>query len=339
MAVEDRREAHALAERLEMRPYSYDFFQAVRRLECVHRSKPRVGMSLRASDDPVRFCQEPFLAFAASTMGKFDRGDRLHAPQCHVSFMGMLGPNGPLPLHLTEYARDRLRNHNDPTFARFLDLFNHRMVSLFYRAWANNQQAVSFDRPEEDRFAAYVGSLFGIGMESYVHRGPVPDLAKLHYAGRLSAQTRNAEGLAAILGDFFGIPVKVFEFMGRWIGLPKDCRCRLGESRSTGTLGGTAVVGAKIWDCQGNFRILLGPLDYVNYERMLPGGDSFARLVGWVRQYIGDELAWDVQIGLQAAEVPDLRLGQVGKLGWSTWLKSQPVEKDVVDLVIRPLAS
>ncbi len=337
MAGKDWAAAHALAERLEARPYSFDFYQAVRRLECAHAHLPRVGRSLRPSDDAARFCQQPSLAFAPSTVADFDRGDRLSAPEFAVNFFGMFGPNGPLPLHLTAYARDRLRNHNDPTLVKFLDMFHHRMISLFYRAWACNQQTVSFDRPEEDRFGVYVGSLFGIGMESLRGRDAVADLAKLHFCGHLAVQTRHAEGLSSILAGFFGVPVEIEEFRGRWIDLPEDCRCYLGQSPSTGTLGSTAIVGSKIWDCQGNFRIKFGPLSFKDYTRLLPNGESFKRLAAWVRNYMGDVLAWDLQLILKAEEVPQLRLGQVGQLGWSTWGISGPVEQDVDDLVIRPV--
>lgn len=338
MAGKDRAAAHDLEYELSQNPYRFDFFQAARRFECARKDLPRIGQSLRPSDDAVRFCQSPTLAFAPSTLVGLERG-RGQAPRFEVAFFGLFGPNGPLPLHLTDYARDRLRNHKDPALVRFLDIFHHRMLSLFYRAWACNQQSISFDRPDEDRFAVYIGSLFGIGMESFRKRDASPDLAKLHYSGRLACQTCHGEGLEAILADYFKVPIEIEQFVGRWIDLPKDCRCLLGDSPETCSLGTTAIVGSHIWDCQGNFRIKLGPVNFKDYERLLPGGDSFERLVAWVRNYIGDELAWDVQMILEADEVPSLCLGRVGKLGWSTWLISQPVEKNKDDLVLRPMTS
>ena len=124
-----------------------------------------------------------------------------------VHFFGLFGPDGPLPLHLTEYARDRSRNHRDPSLQRFADIFHHRALSLFYRAWANSRPTISFDRPEDDRFALYTGALIGLGMESLRNRDAMPDLTKLHFAGHLSCQTRHAEGLASILSEFFKMPV------------------------------------------------------------------------------------------------------------------------------------
>jgi len=338
MAGEDRAASGSLNQRLEQDPYRFNFFQAVRLLECQCADKPRVGTSQRPSDDPVRFGQEPSLAFPASTLtAYYPAGSR--PARMLVSFLGLLGPQGPLPLHLTEYARERLLHSNDPTFSRFLDVFNHRMVSLFYRAWACNQQAVSYDRPNEDRYGDFIGSIFGIGMESFRKRDAVPDLGKLHYAGRLSCPTRHAEGLGAILGEFFGVKAQIDQFVGHWINLSKDSRCLLGHTPQTATLGRTAVLGSRIWDCQQKFRVKLGPMHFDDYRRMLPGTESFKRLVAWVRNYIGDELSWDLHLILKAAEAPKMSLGRMGELGWSSWLASKPLKKDAVITVSDPMSS
>ena len=336
MAGEDRITGHTLAERLGRAPYRFHFYQAVRLLENYHREKPRVGNSIKPAQDPVRFAQEPSLAFASSSITAYHPDTEAGPARLMVSFLGLLGPNGPMPLHLTEHARNRLLNHSDATFARFLDVFNHRMASLFYRAWANSQAAVSFDRPDEDHFTRYVGSMFGLGMDSFRHRDTVQDLAKLYYSGRLSSHTRNPEGLASILSEYFNLEVEIEQFIGHWIELPYDSVCRLGESPWTGSLGTTTVLGTKIWDCQQKFRVKLGPMHYNDYQRMLPGGDSFMRMVAWVSHYVGDELSWDVELVLCAKDVPTTSLGVCGELGWSTWVSSQPFEEDVITIVSSP---
>ncbi len=328
----------ALEKALAQTPYRFDFFQALRRLECLHAEQPRLGRSLRAADDPIRLTQPPSLAFAPATVTAFEPGNEGRPPRLAVDFLGLLGPNGPLPLHLTDYARDRLRNGNDPTFARFLDVFHHRMLSLFYRAWADTQPTVSLDRAESDRFADYVGSLFGLGMKSLRNRDAVPDEAKLHYAGWLSCQTRNAEGLRAILADFFKLPVSIEQFVGHWLKLPADCQCRLGESLETGTLGMTATIGSQVWDCQHKFRIVCGPLNLSDYQRLLPTGDSLERLVTWVRNYLGNELIWDVHLLLKKEEAPPLQLGsETARLGWTSWLTHGALPEDADDLYLDPL--
>jgi type VI secretion system protein ImpH len=336
MAGESGTEAHSLALRLREAPHSFDFFQAVRRLENAHADTARVGHSRRPAEDPVRFCQEASLTFAPRTIAEYRSDVGARAPRMFVNFLGMLGPNGPLPLHITQYIRDRVRNHDDPTFARFLDLFNHRMVSFFYRAWATNQQTVNFERGGQDRFAVYVGSLFGIGIDSYRHRDAVPDVAKLHYSGPLVCPTRHPEGLCALLTDYFRIPVDMVELVGQWMAVPDDCICRLGESPETGSLGWTAIVGSRVWECQQRFRLRFGPMALAEYERLLPGGDALRRLLAWVKNYLADELLWDVQLILKKEEVPPLKMGAGGRLGWTTWMTSKPLDHDADDLVLRP---
>jgi type VI secretion system protein ImpH len=339
MAGENRAaaDAVALSQALAREPHQFDFFQVLRRLECSYRDRPRLGRSRRPADDPIRLAQPASMAFAPSTLAACESGKEGRPPRLEVNFFGLLGPNGPLPLHLTEYARDRLRNAHDPTFVRFLDLFHHRLLSLFYRAWAEAQPTVQFDRPDEDRFSVYVGSLFGLGMASLRHRDAMPDLAKLHYAGRLACQTRHAEGLEAILADFFKLPVTIEQFVPHWMELPVDCRWQLGTLPETGRLGVNTVVGERVWDCQHKFRIRFGPLSLEDYQRLLPGGLSLERLAALVRNCLGDEMSWDLHLILQQADVPPLKLGgEIGRLGWTTWLLGQPLARDADDLYLHP---
>ena len=150
MASPDRTAAYAveLFEALRRAPHAFHFFQALRRLECLYRDQPRLGKSTQLADDPVRLAQEPSLIFAPATLATFEPGGDGKLPRLSEYFLGLFGPHGPLPTHLTEYARDRWRNHGDRTFAWFADVFHHRMLCLFYRAWADTQPTVSFDRPE-----------------------------------------------------------------------------------------------------------------------------------------------------------------------------------------------
>ncbi len=337
MAGSHRSQTDPVALALGREPFGFDFFQALRRLENLNPQRPRLGDATKAADDPVRLGQEPTTVFAPATIGGFETGAGGQPARLWVHFLGLLGPNGPLPLHLTEYARDRLRNADDPTFARFLDVFNHRMLSLFYRSWSQAQPTVSLDRPETDRFGEYIGSLFGVGMPAYHQRDAMPDLAKRHYAGHLSCQTRHADGLQSILTGFLGLPVSIEELIGHWLPLPADQHWRLGESPATGTLGENTIIGARIWDRQSKFRVRIGPLGRQDYERLLPGGASLGRVVAVVRNYTGDQLSWDLNPVLKRTEVPPLRLGATGRLGWTTWLTSRPLARDGDELLLNAL--
>ena len=214
MAVTPGETPDHLNQRLAEEPFRFDFYRAVRLLENLYRNAPRVGASVRLSDDRVRFGQKASLAFAPSNVEQFEPGGEGAPARMFVRFLGLLGPNGPLPHHITEFIIGRILSAKDHTHARFLDVFNHRFIALFYRAWASAQKSVDYDRPDESRFAAYIGSLAGVGMRSLLGRDTVPDRAKLFFSGRLACQTRNPEGLRAIVQTFFGIPTAIEEFSG-----------------------------------------------------------------------------------------------------------------------------
>jgi type VI secretion system protein ImpH len=336
MDTTTRQQTSDLIKRIAAGPFAFDFFRTLRLIENRFPEKPRIGESLSPHDDPLRLGQSPSLAFAPSTLAecKINAEDMQRPPRLLVNFLGLCGPNGPMPLHVTDYVRERQRHAHDPTMAAFFDLFHHRVLSLFYRAWAVNQKSADMDRPLEARFPFFIGTLFGIGAESLRNRDLLPDNAKLHYSGRLACQTRNAEGLEAIVGDFFGVPAKVLTFVGQWLTLPANSQCRLGESPETGKLGSTAIVGARFWQRQLKFRLQLGPMGLVELYRLLPVGDAFQRLRCWVLNYTGREFFWDAQLILKAEEVPQSCLGKAGLLGWTTWLKSKPFERDADDLVV-----
>nr|WP_314625860.1 type VI secretion system baseplate subunit TssG [uncultured Noviherbaspirillum sp.] len=314
-----------------------DFFQLVRLLENAHPHLPRIGTSVRARDDAVRFGQDPTLSFQPNAVNHYQAATATAKARLSVNFFGMFGPNGALPLHLTEYARNRARNAADPTMAAFLDVFHHRMVSLFYRARASAEPAISLDRPQGDRFSSYVGSMFGIGAPGLQDRDEVSDFAKLHFAGLMANQKRPASGLVSILRDFFKLPIRIEQFVGHWMQLPTDIQTRIGAADAGNRLGVSAVLGRQVWDCQHKFRIVIGPLDYTDYCRMLPGGDSMGRLAAWVRNYAGLVLDWDVRLILKKEQVPPLRLGSM-LLGRTTYLSSRPATKDPDQLLINPKA-
>jgi type VI secretion system protein ImpH len=337
MAGTDRNTADHLAEltgALQEKPHEFGFYQALRLIECLYTERPRLGTAQRAGDDPIRLAQEPAMSFESASLTAFEPGKDGRPHRLVVRLLGLLGPNGPLPLHLTEYAQERKRDHGDQTFARFLDVFHHRMLALFYRAWANNEPTVSFDRPEADRFADYVGSLAGLGMSALRKRDDISDHTKFYYSGRLSGQTRCAEGLKAILTDYFDLAVGIEEFVGEWMRLPRQHICRLGADESNGTLGQSVIVGSRVWGSQHKFRITLGPLSAEDYARLLPTGDRIRRLVTLVRNYVGDELAWDVRLVLKREQVAATRLDGTSRLGWTTWLGERVSEKDADDLVL-----
>ncbi len=315
-------------------PHAYGFHALLRMFEAINHARPRLGRSRRPAEDAIRLGQEPSVVHAPASLAGFERGQDGRPDRLLVHIFGLFGPDGPLPLHITEQARDRQRNHGDATLRRFIDLFHHRILSLFHRAWTDVRPTVSFDRPDDDRFGHYAGALIGLSTPGLRDRDAMPDLTKLHFAGLLANQTRHADGLAAILSAFFAVPVRVESFIGAWLTLPPEDLSRLSDGPRTASLGATALLGARSWSRQHKFRLVFGPLILADYERLLPGGRSFHRLVPIVRNWAGDALAWDVNIVLQRGQVPAIRLGKYGRLGWTTWLTPRSSPADAADLFL-----
>jgi type VI secretion system protein ImpH len=331
----------ALLSALREAPYRFDFYQAMRRLESIYRERPRWGTALRPADEPLRLGQEVTLAAAPSTLARFVPAQGATPARLYSYFFGMLGPTGPLPLHITEYAKQRAHLNHDRSLVAFLDLFHHRMLALYYRARSSADPVAQRDRPEDDRFAMYVGSMLGVGLPGLRDRDAMPDNAKLYYGGLLAAQTRNAEGLRSILEDYLQVRAHIEQFVGEWVNLPASQAWKLGQppsrnSPQLGRLASTALVGSRVWLRQHRFRISLGPLRHDQFRALLPGTQGFLHITAIVRNYIGDELKWDLRLKLAPDAIRPAQLGAGAQLGRTSWLVARTDNTDWEDLIVDP---
>lgn len=316
--------------RLEKAPWTVSWFSAMRWLQARNVDRPRFGRAARPGDEVVRVRQMPSLEFASSELkgAALERGRLV----LHQAGFGLFGPNGPLPLHLTEYARSLSTQDKDEGFVAFADIFHHRLALLFFRAWAATQPCVSLDRADSDDFGRYVSSLSGYGEASLRGRDAVPDAAKRFMSGHLVRSSRNGEGLASILGWFFGCEVSVEEWVPSWMELAEDDQTVLGREEARSALGQGAICGCKVPDRAHRFRLHVGPLAIADYESLLPGGGRHEQMRDWVRNYVGFELLWDARLILRADDVPATRLSHSGRLGWTSWLAGNPDGRDRADL-------
>lgn len=350
-------------------PYRFDFFQAVRILEKVYRDRFPVGLDHVPEEEVARFRAHLSMTFPPSTIHDLlPPGENRPAPLMTVTFMGLTGPSGALPTHYTQLLMDLGRDVRGPerrSLRDWLDLFNHRSISLFYRAWEKYRFPIPFERgepyrPEPDAFTRSLLSLIGLGTPGLRDRlrvitfrrteedwepKPVPlaridDLALFYYSGILSQRPPNATNLRILLEDYFGLAVEVQQFRGQWLHIDPAHQTCLGAH---GMLGVNTVAGSKVWDVQSRFRLRVGPLDYQQFEECLPDRDpvrerkTFFLLVQLARQYVGPELDFDVQLVLAARSVPAIQLAEGGglgpRLGWNTWVISRTPERDVDDPV------
>jgi len=331
------RKIYGVEEKLRREPYAFDFFQAVRLLERLFPERTPVGEFTHPEGEVVRFAAHPSLAFPASQIQGAEWWEKA-AVKMTVNFMGLTGPEGVLPNPYTTLIIERLRD-SDQSLREFLDLFNHRIISLFYRAWRKYRFDVASEHGERDRFSRHLLSLLGLGTDGMRDRQVVSDEVLVYYAGLLAQRPRSAQALKQILSDYFDVPVEIEQFSGGWYRLDPEAQCRMSdENLDSGELGFGAVVGDEIWSQQSRVRIILGPLSLERYADFLPDGESFEPLRAWVKFFSNDEWDFEVRLILERENVPACTLGAEGvsgpQLGWVSWVKSRPFDRDPGDTVL-----
>jgi type VI secretion system protein ImpH len=304
----------------------------LRVIEAQFPAAPPLGLSKRPKEDNVRLGQEAELAFPRSTI-------RSYTPQgtgpgvLTNRFFGLFGPNGPLPIHLTEYARERALKSRDPTFLAFADMLTHRMMSLLYRAWTTGQPSPDNDKGVGGRFDRKVAAFAGVDGAALQNRDAMPDAARRHFAAHLGAGPKHADGLVAMLQAFFQAPISLQQFVGTWLELEPDDRWQLGAPAG---LGQATSIGTRVWSRSAKFRLQIGPLALDDYKRLLPGSDSVTRLASIVRSYVGDTLDWDVNLVLRGDQVPRSSLGGDTRLGQTSWIGARDPARPADDFYLSP---
>ena len=350
MASTSRDARRSVAEALEDQAFAFDFFQVVRLIEAMSPDRVSVGSGSDPSRESLRFSSDLSLAFPASSVVDVELAPQdSDAAKVGVSFLGIGGQQGPLPHAFTELLLDRVAS-KDTAGRDFLDIFNHRLVSLLYRARSKNRVGLHIQRPEESRVADVGFSLIGMGASALRGRLNVPDRSLLSYSGLLSHGLRTAAGLRGILSHHFAelLPsqtgeeagVQIHEFVGRWHELENNQWTRLGWADGNCRLGIDSVLGHRIWDQQTLVEIELGPLSLENFERFLPGGDAWEPLLDIASYYLRDELDFLIRPVLKAEDVPATVLTTTesggARLGLTSWLGTEPRASDAADVVLVP---
>jgi type VI secretion system protein ImpH len=355
MAAEDGRAGTGLSRELFQAPYRFDFYQAVRLFERWQRERaeadPRGQRGSVSQDqlprEAVRFRALPSLSFPTGEISQVrESPDGPEAPpEMVVTFLGLVGPSGVLPRHYTELLLQRIRA-KDFALRDFLDLFHHRLIALFYRAWEKYRLPFAYERSKADEKSRApdlatqaLMALVGLGTDGLRGRLRVDDQVLLFYSGHYAHFPRSASALERLLGEYFAIPIAVQQLQGQWLYLERDDRVQIpGPGLLAGRnneLGVNLVVGERVWDVQCKFRLRIGPLDYPQFRSFMPNGDALEPLCQLTRTFVGPELDFDVQPVLRPEQVPECRLIPAGSdgayLGWNTWLRSQPFTHEVDD--------
>ena len=304
------------AEHISKEPWRHDFYSVLRRIERSFSDRPRIGESASLRDEYIALGQDPYMDFPASNLSRFEReADGRY--QVLVKFLGLLGPQGALPLATTEevHSWNLMR---DDAFPRFLDIFNHRFLQLFFRAWSDARPIGQHDRPDADRFVTYVGAMIGIGSGPFQDLDSVPDAAKMAFTGLMAPASKSASRLRSLVGGLFGVEVEVDEFVGSRLVFEESERTRIGQNNCG--LGTDLLVGGSVFSVQDKFRIRLFVTSMADYVTYLPTGGRCEPLADLVLFYIGEQLEWEVELALPAGAIEPVRLAQFGQLGWTSWM-------------------
>ena len=339
MASYGWRKDASLEEWLFNEGHAFEFFQAVRLLEILFPERIPVGEGSDPSRVVVMFQAKTGLDFPASEVERVIPPEKPgEAARMKVNVLSLSGALGPLPHAYTEVVLDRLKHH-DTAMRDFLDIFNHRLISLLYRVRKTMRLGFDFKSPDRDPFHRFFYCLGGLGTGWLRGRMQAPDRSLLYYTGLLAMQPRSMAGLEAILSDFFGVPVQGRAYRGKWYNLEDTQVTRIGGWRGQNrTLGVNAVLGGRVWDQERTFRLVLGPLTFRQFEDFLPINDGFTHLCELTRFYTGDEFDYDIQLVLRAVEVPASRLSarHGPRLGWTSWLRTRFFRRDDDQVVLSP---
>lgn len=325
-------------EDLREEPWSFEFFQAVRLFERFGSGKP-VGRFDNPTEEAVRFAGNSALSFPPSQIHSLDWPEN-GQPELAVNFMGLTGQLGVLPITYSEWINDRIRSR-DYTLQAFFDIFQHRLVSLFYQAWEKYRFPVAFERDRNDRFTRYMLDFIGLGTDGLRNRLSVEDEAIVFYTGLIALQPRSATALRQLLNDYFAVPVEIEQFVGRWRPVPESNQTKTGDERQySEQLSLGAIAGDEVWDAQSTARIILGPLTLRQYLEFLPIGSAYKPIGDLTEFFSRREIDFEIQLMLRREEVPGIILDyETPKdscepmLGWTTWLKNAPMTRDPADTV------
>ena len=362
--------AVAVSKQLLAEGHTFDFFEAVRLIERIavesarqagvapERSPVRVGEDGPIQREAARFSAAPGLSFAAASIRSVrplagtaddaeaadDSAAKPMAPmELLVNFMGLTGPNGAMPHHYSA----QVIAERDGGMRAFFDVFNHRVISLFYRAWVKYRFPIAYERVEVtsasktaeafplDVFNGALHCLAGFGTGGLAGR-TVVDETVLFYAGIFAHHPRCAASLEQMLSEYLHVPSVLSMFEPQWLSLAPGDRSRLpgpgdGESANC-RIGSSLVLGDRVRDVQSKFRVQLGPLTYAQYCKFTPEGDGLRPVCELTRLYVGQEFDFDVRPVLRADSVPSLRFGDTAgpppRLGRNIWVNTRPPEKD-----------
>ncbi|MBA4117974.1 MAG: type VI secretion system baseplate subunit TssG [Candidatus Puniceispirillum sp.] len=331
MEAHSRKPRPCVIEELFATSYYFEFHQAVKLVELAFPKATELGRDAVPENEALSISARVSHSYPPSDLFSLTpplSKDRQYPCQMSINFLGLAGPNGPLPMPFSELLMERARS-GDTAFRDFLDIFNHRLLSIFHRIRKKYWVGLATDPPDKTAFAQILFSFLGIGGDAFRDRMSVPDRGLLYYAGLLWKSPRSTSGLEIFLSHYFNVPVSVTPFCGQWLSIPEEEQTCIGRAGRFQTLGEDASIGDKFWDTRSRISVQLGPLDDKRFRAFLPdGGGAFTALCELIRFYLGTEHSFDIRLVMRASDVEKTKIGAKTTLGWTSWLKVHPFTHD-----------
>jgi len=331
MATDRRRTRTSVVERAYKDADKFEFHAMVKLLESMEKGCIPLGEGPDPTKEALRLQARVAEGFPNTDIFKLiDPKTKEIPPLLITNFLGIAGAHGPLPSPYTQQIIERT-SRRDTGFRDFIDIFNHRLISLLHRIRKKHWIGISNQPSEESLMGKCLKALLGIFNPYLEDRLGVPDQSLTHYAGLLWQRPRSAFGLRQLLEGFFRMPVEVQELKGKWNFVPYDQLTSIGSQGKFNVLGQSAVIGSRFWDQQALFTVKIGPMDLDQYVDFLKPGKSWRTICSIIRYYVGNDQDFMINLVLKKEQVPKPRLGYGVAIGWTNWLNRTKTESYIDD--------
>ncbi|SAK53075.1 type VI secretion protein [Caballeronia hypogeia] len=343
MSARDLHALEPLVAALLSRAPQMNFMQLCRLLEARAPDQPGFGQRDTLEHEPVRFRPRPRMGFPAGEIANVEFDDRDDCdplpPTVRTTFLGLYGVDATMPTHYLDDIVQREEGHE--AVEAFLDQFNHRFVTLLYRAWKKYRYPESFRYGGADGHSKNLLCLAGFGWGNKPARAGLPDARTLALLGLLIQRTRTSEGLAGVIAlGAPGVAVRVDEFwsVSKRAGkaTPLTSKATNGINTRSG-LGGGYVLGKRLPYRSRAVRVTLQPQDAQQAHDLLPGAWLHRDLKALVKLYSGvkADVHLRMQMSSRFAPAPSVgmkRSDAAPRLGWTVVLPAQNKRVITVEL-------
>lgn len=346
----------SLVDSLTNKPYLFNFFQATRLVDMGYINNSQhasmntasLGSNTLPFRESMRLQSTISLSFQTADVYKFvpsvfNEDTHLYMqPVLTTTIFGLAGVSGPLPQYYTDVMLVQKRLGNN-AMADFLEMFDHRLLSLYYRGWAKQRIYMSYERQQQnpnqqDQHAFMLKSLHGNALTSEQDKVLLNHVS-VFYAGLLAQQPRSASGLERLLTSYLSLPLTIRQFEEEWLFIPRQEWTIISNKNHYNQLGHSILLGKKVKSTRDAFTLVIGPINYKTFQQLKKETTFLNNLHILISYYCNNNIKYKINVGLQKNEVPRCRLNATFQLGLDMWLISKQPSQNKYDTYIKNSAS